>query len=67
MAVTTFLQEEKKTAKIRAQQCEAFLAHKIEGSGVLEDPEVRQQLYNLTKETLTYDTRITLLLSLIRC
>ena len=64
MAVTTFLQEEKRMAKIRTRQCEAFLAHKIEG--VLEDPEVRQALYDLRKKTTTDLSSIIRLLSLIR-
>ena len=64
MAVTTFLKEEMRTAKIRSKQYEAFLAHKIEG--VLEDPDVRQELYNLWKEITTYHDRIIRFLSLIR-
>ena len=51
-------------AKIRAKQCDAFLAHTIEG--VLEDPEVRQELFNLWKEANTYEDRIIRFLSLIR-
>ena len=64
MAVTTFLQEEKRTAKIRTRQCDAFLAHKTEG--VLEDPEVLQALYELRKKTTTDLSLILRLLSLIR-
>ena len=51
MAVTAFLQEEKRIARFRTRQCEAFLAHKI--AGVLEEPEVRQALYDLRKKTVT--------------
>ena len=64
MAVTAFLQEEKRTAKIRTQQCEAFLAHKIDG--VLEDPDVGQELYSLRKKTATHLSDILRLLTLIR-
>ena len=52
MAVRAFLQEEKKTAQVRSRQCGEFLAHKVEGSGILEDSEVRQALYELI--TLTH-------------
>ena len=45
MAVRAFLQEEKKAAKILTRQCEAFVAHKVERLGVLEDPDVRQELF----------------------
>ena len=51
-------------AKIRTRQCEAFLANKIEG--VLEDPEVRQELYNLRKKTTTHLSHVLRLLSLIK-
>ena len=64
MAVTTFLQEEKRAAKIRTRQCEAFLSHKIEG--VLEDPEVRQGIYDLRKKTVTDLSAAMRLLSLMR-
>ena len=40
------------------------MAHKIEG--VLEDPEVRQELFKLWKEATTYKDRIIRFLSLIR-
>ena len=64
MAVTTFLQEEKRTAKIRTRQCDAFLAHKTEG--VLEDPEVLQALYELRKRTNADLSHVLRLLTLVR-
>ena len=61
-----FLQAEKKSALSRSRTCGDFLAHKIEGSGVLDDPEVRQALYNLRKKTTTDLSSVLRLLTLIR-
>ena len=66
MAVRAFLQEEKKTAQVRSRQCGEFLAHKVEGSGILEDSEVRQALYELRKKINTDISSVLRLLSLIR-
>ena len=66
MAVTSFLREENKTAKIRTQQCEDFLTHKIEGSGVLEDPEIRQELYNMRKNAAAHKRHVLRVMSLTR-
>ena len=64
MAVTAFLQEERRTVKIRSQQCEDFLAHKIEG--VLEDPEVRQEIFKMREKAVEHKSHVLRLLSLIR-
>ena len=66
MAVTAFLQEEMRTTKIRCRQCEAFLAHKIEGSGVLENPDVREELFKMRKNAAMHKSHVLRLLSLVR-
>ena len=66
LALMTFLQVEKKAARIRDRQCGSFLAHKIEGSGVLEEPEVRQAIYNLQKKATTDLSSVLRLLTLAR-
>ena len=66
MAVTAFLQEERRTAEICTKQCDAFLACKIEGSGVLEDPEVRQELFNMRENAAAHKSHVLRLLSLVR-
>ena len=63
-AIQAFLQEEKTTAKMRTKQYDSFLAHKI--SGILEDAEVRQAIYDLRKKINTDMCSILRLLSLIR-
>ena len=66
MAVAAFLQEEKRAAMIRIRQCDAFVAHKVEQSGVLENPDVRKELYKMSKEAAAHKSHIIRLLSLIR-
>ena len=66
MAVTAFLQEERRATNISIKQCDAFLACKIEGSGALEDPEVRQELFNMRKNADAHKSHVLRLLSLIR-
>ena len=66
MALMTFLQVEKKAAWTRIRQCENFLAHKIEDSGVLEDPDVHQALFNLRKMAMKEYSSFFRLLTLAR-
>ena len=66
IAVTAFLQEERRTAKICTKQCDAFLALKIRGSGVLEDADVRQEIFNMREKAAAHDCNVLCLLSLIR-
>ena len=66
IAVTAFLQEERRTAKICTEQCDAFLTLKIKGSGVLEDPDIRQELFNMREKAADHKDHVLRLLSLIR-
>ena len=63
-AIRSFLEDEKKAARARIKQCDDFLSHKI--SGILEDAEVRQAIFELRKNFDTDHSSILSLLSLIR-
>ena len=56
----------KENSRHMYQQCDAFLACKIEGSGVLEDPEIRQELYNMRKNAAAHKRHVLRVMSLTR-
>ena len=63
-AIYAFLEEEERAARARIKQCGNFLSHKI--SGILDDEEIRQAIYELRKKIDTDLSSILRLLSLIR-
>ena len=63
-AIEAFLEEEQRAARARIKQCDNFLSHEI--SGILEDAEVQQAIFELRKKFHTDRSSILRLLSLIR-
>ena len=64
LATQAFLEEENREARARIKQCDHFLSHKI--SGILDDAEVQQAIFELRKKSHTDHRSILRLLSLIR-